>query len=356
MRQLGPHKEYDSLVLACDVGGTNTTIALVGRVGTRFDILERRRYGSQSLPSMEDGLARGLSEIDSVLPGHIPEEICISGAGPVHENRCTLSNVSWTIDGNAIATRFSIPTRVINDFLAISYGIPLLDVSDPDQITALRSAASTETTGTVQAVVGAGTGLGVGYLVERGGRYVALPSEGGHAAFAPYDELSSELASYITKHENVLPGAELFVSGQGLAWAYRFFRDTGRVATDSPLHTGSTPDDPAAVVSKAALEGDSSAREIMRLFVRNYARVASDAALHFLPTNGLFLAGGIVTKNEGWFIEDDRFIELFTTNYRSHIADLLRTIPVYIVKDYAISLYGAAHAAYALGAEEAGHG
>lgn len=356
MRQLGPHKEYDSLVLACDVGGTNTSIALVGRVGTRFDILERLRYGSQSLSSMEEGLAHGLSAIDNVLPGLRPEEICISGAGPVHNNRCTLSNVPWTIDGDMIASRFSLPTRVINDFLAISYGIPLLDVSDPEQITPIRSGQHPTSTGTVQAVVGAGTGLGVGYLVERKGRYLALPSEGGHAAFAPYDELSSALALYIMDREDVLPGAELFVSGQGLTWAYRFFRDTNRIAPDSPLAVDTIPDEPAVVVSNAASNGDPSAREIMRLFVRNYARVASDAALHFLPTNGLFLAGGIVTKNETWFLEEDRFITMFTTNYRSHIAAMLQTFPVYIVKDYAISLYGAAHASYALGTEEAGNG
>ena len=94
----------------------------------------------------------------------------------------------------------------------------------------------------------------------------------------------------------------------------------------------------------------------MRLFVTNYARVASDAALHFLPTGGLFLAGGIVTKNESWFLEENRFIRTFTTNYRPHIGGLLRDIPVYIVKDYAISLYGAAHAAYALSMEDTRNG
>ncbi|MDA3949891.1 MAG: glucokinase [Spirochaeta sp.] len=357
MRQLGNRREYDSLILACDVGGTNTSVALVGRFGTRFDIVHRTRYGSQDLPSMEEGLRRGINEIEREFSGHRPDRICISGAGPVHENRCNLTNVDWVIDGDAITDTFGIPTTVINDFSAISYGIPLLDTEDPEQITPVPAADGQQAIphGTVQAVVGAGTGLGVGYLVEHAGRFVALPSEGGHAAFAPYDELSAELLDFISDREGTVPGAELFVSGQGIARALDFIRETGRIPADSPLHAR-TSGDPAAAVSVAAAAGDTAGAEIMRLFVRNYARVASDAALHFLPRRGLFLAGGIVTKNESWFLEESHFIRIFTTNYREHIAGLLREIPVYIVKDYAISLYGAAHAAYALSMEDTPNG
>ncbi|MFP4209942.1 MAG: glucokinase [Alkalispirochaeta sp.] len=349
MRQLGTPREYDVCTLACDVGGTNTSIALVGRVGTRFDILHTVRFSSQRLESMESAIQDGLRELETALPEHHPDDICISGAGPVRDNRCTLTNVSWIIDGDAIERAFSIPTYVINDFTAISYGIPLLDVADPEQITPLPGPDGTlpAPRGTVQAVVGAGTGLGVGYLVEHAGRFVALPSEGGHAAFAPYDELSAEMLRFVTEIDGAVPGTELFVSGQGLTRALRFFRETRRIPASSPL-AGRDHEDPAAAVSVAAAEGDPAAREIMTLFIRNYARAASDTALHFLPEGGLFLAGGIVTKNEPLFLEEARFTSLFVRNYRPHIAELLRSIPVYIVKDYAISLYGAAHAAYAL--------
>jgi glucokinase len=349
MRQLGTPREYDDLTLACDVGGTNTSIALVGRVGTRFEILHTVRYSSQRLDSMETAIGKGLQELETAVPGHVPDDICISGAGPVRDNRCTLTNVSWQVDGSAIEAAFSLPTTVINDFTAISYGIPLLDVTDPEQITPLPRPDGTvpPPRGTVQAVVGAGTGLGVGYLVEHGGRFVTLPSEGGHAAFAPYDDLSAEMLQFVVAGDGAVPGTELFVSGQGLTRALRFFRETGRIPASSPL-AAPEPEDPAAAISIAASDGDPTAREIMALFIRNYARAASDAALHFLPEGGLFLAGGIVTKNEPLFLEDARFTSLFVRNYRRHISELLRSIPVYIVKDYAISLYGAAHAAYAL--------
>ncbi len=358
MRQLGNRLDYDSLILACDVGGTNTNVALVGRMGTRFDIIDKIRHNSQELTSLEKALSHDLSGLNDRHTGYRPDRICISGAGPVRDNVCRLSNVSWKIDGHAVTDRFKIPTLVINDFSAISYGIPLLDVDDSEQIIPIpgKDGNFPGRRGNVQAVVGAGTGLGFGYLVERNGRYEALPSEGGHSAFAAYDDVSRAMLEYVQHQLGVLPGSELFVSGQGLVWAHRFFVRDGRIARESLIHpdrisalSGDAEQlDIAAAVSRAAGDGDPAAGEIMRLFVRNYARVASDGALHFLPTNGLFLAGGIVTKNEQWFLRDNLFSDLFRMNYREHIAALLAEIPVYIIKDYAISLYGAAHAAYAL--------
>ena len=84
----------------------------------------------------------------------------------------------------------------------------------------------------------------------------------------------------------------------------------------------------------------------MKLFVRMYAKVASNVALTLLPTQGLYLAGGIVSKNADWFLRQGEFISAFETVYKESLVDTLRNIPVYIVNDYAISLYGAAHAAY----------
>ena len=353
MRQLGNRIEFDSLILACDVGGTNTGIAVVGRLGRRFDILQRYRYSSQALSSMHEAVERTLAVLAETTPHLKPRLICISGAGPVRDNYCELSNVGWNIDGAAIAAETGIETLVINDFTAISYGIPLLDVDDPAQITPLPDSDGTVPAreGRVQAVVGAGTGLGVGYLVEQDGRFLAFSSEGGHSGFAPYDELTREMVDWALSsvETGAAAGSELFVSGQGIANTYRFFRETGRISAASTISSAPGDDiDPAAYVSEAAASGDGTAITILKTFVRSYARFASDAALHFLPNGGLFLAGGIVTKNERWFLEDHLFIGAFRANYREHIARVLGQVPIYIVKDYAISLYGAAHAAYSL--------
>jgi glucokinase len=100
---------------------------------------------------------------------------------------CRLTNVDWDIDGNALSQSLGIPAVVINDFTGISYGIPLLDVRNPERILTLPQPDGSvpPQRGSRKAVVGAGTGLGVGHVSFEHGRYVAFPSEGGHSDFAP---------------------------------------------------------------------------------------------------------------------------------------------------------------------------
>jgi glucokinase len=83
----------------------------------------------------------------------------------------------------------------------------------------------------------------------------------------------------------------------------------------------------------------------MDLFVRLYARVAADLTSTFLPSGGVYLAGGIAAKNEAFFLESGRFMSSYERSYAAHIRAILARTPVMIVKDYSISLYGAANAA-----------
>lgn len=335
-------------LLACDVGGTNTSIALLKTEGRRFLIQRRFRFATRELSSLEEALFKAMRELDESGSDARPRALCVSGAGPVRGNRCHLTNVPWIIDGGTIAGSLGIPVRVINDFTAVSLGIPLLDTGDDTKLGMLVPAETPPPApeGTVRAVVGAGTGLGVGYVIDHHREYLALPSEGGHAPFAPYDERSRGLLGYLAQRESAPPGAESFVSGQGIRNILEFYLHTGRVEPASPL-TGSLDrtTDAARAVSEAARGGDPTAAEIMEFFVENYARVATGVALHFLPLGGLYLAGGIVTKNESWFARGDHFLKSFRISYRPNIQTLLQRIPVYVVRDYEVSLYGAAYGA-----------
>jgi glucokinase len=86
----------------------------------------------------------------------------------------------------------------------------------------------------------------------------------------------------------------------------------------------------------------------MKLFVKMYGSFAGSLAVVFLPFGGIYLAGGIATKNEWLFLEDNLFMKYFEQNYNPILRPLLKKIPVYIVRDYSISLYGAANAAVTL--------
>jgi len=329
-------------VLACDVGGTNTSIALVSGSGTSWTIRYRYRAQTQALESLEEAVDAALGEIDAEPTLPLPTIVSVSGAGPIRNGVCYLSNVSWRISEAGLADHTGLKALLINDFSAISFGIPLLDRDNESQIGILSDSVS-PVPGGVRLVVGAGTGLGVGYLVQDGPDLRVYPSEGGHAPFAPYDDVSRGLQAMLAEEQDDPPGSELFVSGRGIANIRRYYKTRGWIPETSAI--AGTVDDTAVQVSMAAQEGDSAAVAIMKTFVRNYARVAAAAALHFLPAGGLYLAGGIVSKNERWFAEDDLFLHEFRRNYRDHLVELLRQFPVFVVRDYEISLYGAAHAA-----------
>jgi glucokinase len=348
---------YDSLILAGDVGGTNMNLALVGHEAGRYTVLAKARYKTQEEPSMAGALERFLASPEAAALKMRPEVCCLSLAGPVAGNRCVLTNANLECDGAAIGARLGIECIIINDFTAISYGIALLDVDDPEQITKIPHADGSlpppaddhEGRGVAKAVVGAGTGLGVGYLVKHRSSYVALPTEGGHSSFPVIDRESAAFRDWLESRCGAPPGAELAVSGQGIANYFEFIAATGRIAPDAEVERilALPRDEWPREIDMAAARHAGCRRAIER-FVELYAAVASNAALFYYPRGGLYLAGGIVAKDEPYFLEGNRFAKAFERNYKENISGLLRSVPLFIVRDYSISLYGAAHAALCL--------
>lgn len=332
-------------VLAVDVGGTNTRISLVVSEGDALRIAWKRDYRSREINGLAEPLATCVAELSD---SDKPEAICICGAGPVHANRCKPTNLDWSIDGVELGRTLAVPCTVINDFSAVALGIPYLEQDDRDAIHTLQHVSGASAGNpSVRLVIGAGTGLGVGYVVDDGQVRRAMASEGGHAPFAPYDELSGRMLRWLAPTEATAAGAELLVSGQGIANWYRFFASgaAGFGELSDAFTAAGASDDPPARVAQLAAAGDSAAHAVMVAFVKSYARTAAAAALAFIPAGGLYLAGGIVTKNEALFTEENRFVTEFTRSYRDDMASVLHRIPVHVVRDYDVSLYGAASVA-----------
>ena len=343
--------KQNRMVLAGDIGGTNTNLALVGERDGKFTILLKCVFESQ----MIEGVIEPLKEVIAVAREKIPtlkvDLCCISAAGPVENNYCQLTNCKWNIDGEAIKKEIKIDTLIINDFMAIGYGIPTLDVDNPKQITKLPTTEGKfpKPTGTTKAVVGAGTGLGVGFLTARAGQYRAHPSEGGHSGFPAFDDETVELKKYVAEKIETAPGTELFVSGQGIVNIYNYFKDRKNIKVEGVLKEieEAKDEDKPSLISKNASD-NKVCMDIMKLFIKMYGSFAGGLSLIFLPFGGMYLAGGIVTKNERFFLEDNLFMKSFESNYNPNISPLLKKIPVYTIKDYSISLYGAANAAVTL--------
>lgn len=337
------------MILVGDIGGTNTTLAAVEYTADRFEVKARERYPTSELSGLSEALDRFRDRFGDLWS--LYELACFSVAGPVRNNVCRMTNVHFTIRGDEVERETGVTTYIINDFSAICYALPLLDTHEQiDTVTIPHPDGSRPAShGAVRAVVGAGTGLGTGYLIEDQGHYAAHPSEGGHSDFPATDELSMEFVRYLRGRFELPPGVEQYVSGQGIANGFNFLLDTGRLARDAEVERVSALPDaekPGAIAGGAS--SHEGLAEVMRLFVRLYAQYARNTAIFFLPTGGLYLAGGIAAKNEAWFTRDDLFMRTFETNYNDRITPLLHETPVVLIKDYAVSLYGAAHAAVSL--------
>jgi glucokinase len=328
-------------VLTADVGGTNLTLALLAPEGGRFRLLRKARFSTQDEASLLDPVRRFLAAEPSLRPGRA----CFAGAGPVLDRRIHLTNAPWDIDGAALERELAMPVQLVNDFLALACGILQLD---PGQATSLPhgdgSLPAPDPEG-LALVIGAGTGLGVGFVIRTPQGPRAFPSEGGHIGLPVFDEDSLALWRHLQKGLPGPPGAEMAVSGHGLAMIFRFLLDSQRVPwTPAATAILALPDaaQPAAISAQAA--ADPACGRAMALFVDLYARVCAELCAVFLPTGGLFLAGGIAAKNADFFLAEGRFMACFERNYRKHLDLLLRATPVHLVHDYDLSLYGAAHA------------
>ena len=335
----------DLSILVGDIGGTHTSLGVVGKMGRTYKLVVKFLFKTRELGSIFDAL----SPVQKTLAG-LPELgpikfCCLSVAGPVQDNRCLMTNVDWEIKGTEVETFLNARTLIINDFTALSYALPLLNPGDSTSLFQLTPSQGPLPVphGFVRAVLGAGTGLGVGFLVEDHGKYIALPSEGGHSEWAGLMGEDRELLDYILETEGVRPEAEHVISGPGIGRIYQYLQKkySGQEAPSiEPKEL------PAWVASHADI--DPLCRKAMDLFVQAYARFAYNVALTFLPTSGLYLAGGIVGKNIGAFQKDNLFYRTFLETSRPFHRRLLEGIPLYIITDYSVSLLGAAHAAYSL--------
>ncbi len=327
-------------ILAGDVGGTKVLLQLCDG-GDPIRVIATQSYGSQTYDGLEAIVSKFLAEN---APDDVPPSAaCFAVAGPVRDQKAKITNLPWTLDAQQIAVRLGINrVHLINDMQGVGYGI---DGLKADELEVLQ-AGEPEGCGT-RAILAAGTGLGQGAMVWQRDHYEMLATEGGHADFAPRDEVEIDLLQYLLARLGQV-SCETLLCGRGLTRIYEFLRETGRAAEPAwladALHQA---DDPAAVISTTAMAADVPpiARLTLELFVRIYGAQAGNLALAFLATGGIYLAGGIVLKIAA-AMRSGIFIESFRRN--AAMSSLLERVPVSIVKTPEIGLQGARHMALRL--------
>lgn len=334
---------FDRFLVAGDVGGTNTNLGLVGVRAGRPVLLHELEVPSKGVDDFPSLVAQTVGRYSADLGVRI--EACAIGAnGPVKDNYCHIHNLSWQIDGEAVRRASGLPTVIVNDFTSVSYALPFIDVASEGEAAVLHPGAGTQ--GGVRAVIGAGTGMGVGLLVQQGQRYLALPSEGGHMDFAPFDSLTEQFRSFVEKKGGNIPSVELCCSGIGIRNLYLFAKAHGWLSHSQGVVAEVERvglEDAPRVIAQHAPE-DPACLRIMETFIRIYARFAANIATTLLPRAGLFLAGGIGSKNLRFFLSDALFQRTYLQHGNSVIRSFLDQIPVYMIMNYNTALIGAANA------------
>lgn len=316
-------------LIAADVGGTKTLLQrLEWRDGAWATAIERR-YESDLFPTFESMLRE--------FGGGECEAACFAVAGPVHHQVARVTNLPWVVDAVRIGEEFGIRKVVlVNDFYAIAAGVPHLQ---PGDLFSIHDAPRDRSAPI--AILGAGTGLGVAVVVPNGTEWLVLPSEAGHADFAPNDEVQDGLLRQLRSRYGHVSW-ERVVSGPGLVNILTYLRDSRPDLAAHDFSAEMDEDDVPARIASEAGRGNPLARAAFELFLDAYAAEAGNLALRVLAHGGVFLAGGIAAKNAEW-IAQGRFRETFVAKGR--LSDLARTCPVDVIMNTRVGVIGAAYLA-----------
>ncbi|HJL20507.1 MAG TPA: glucokinase [Sandaracinaceae bacterium LLY-WYZ-13_1] len=325
-------------ILAGDIGGTKTLLACYEGAPGALEEVGRARYASAD----HTGLAPILEDF---LRERAPVEAAAFGiAGPVVDDTCKATNLPWVVDARALEAASALPrVRLLNDFAAVALGMN--ELRDDDLLVLQDRPIRAD--GPV-AVLGAGTGLGQALLVPTGGPLPrVLATEGGHADFAPRDEIEIELLRFLWRRHGGRVSVERVVSGPGLVALHAFVVARGLAASTEAVEARlDAGEDAAAVIGEAGVAGtDPACRFALERFVSLYGAEAGNLALKSLPHGGLFVAGGIAPKIAP-MLERGDFLAAFRAKGR--MEPVLDRVPVRVVLDPEVGLLGARRAAAAL--------
>jgi glucokinase len=280
------------LVLAADIGGTKTAVALFELGPRAVRAVREERFASREHASFDVILARFL---DAAPPRPRLGAVCVGIAGAVFDGASHATNLPWQVDEESLRRLTGAPrAKLLNDLEAAAFGMLFL----PDaSLHVLHAGTRPPLRGNV-AVIAPGTGLGEAFLWWDGAKHHPVASEGGHEDFAPQSDLEIDLLRWLRTRYGGHVSWERTLSGPGLRNLYEFLRDTGRFreceAVRDRIASGG---DPNPLISELGLaRRDELSTAALGLFARLLGAEAGNMAMRFLSVGGVFVGGGIAPK------------------------------------------------------------
>lgn len=277
------------MILAGDVGGTKTILALYSQEKTGWVCFKKKVFVSAEFNSFEALLDCFLrAESNLILRG-----LCIGVAGPVVNGDCVTTNLPWVLSKKGIANQSGAAcVQLLNDLEATAWGVLTMPEHDFEELN-----TSAKKSGGNLAILAAGTGLGEALVIWDDEKHNVVATEGGHTDFAPRNELEVGLLKYLLKIYPEHVSYERVLSGQGLVNIYQYLKSIKYAEADARIEFQMSEKDPAAVIGEQGISSnDALCNKALEMFCEIYGAEAGNLALKCLPRSGVVLAGGIAAK------------------------------------------------------------
>ncbi len=351
-------KPYQRFVLTADIGGSTARFGIMGVRNSRsYDIVHKSEMPTGHIKSVSSTINEMLKNAHEQY-GITVKMACIGAAGPVPRKRgyIKLTNADVEVNQQEILTNTMLSKVIlVNDFEAMGYGIDLLDLErDVIKLPHVGLDLTSSRTGfNTIAVIGVRTGLGMSIAHYDASKHLhqPLPSEGGHIDLVPYNGLETELASYLRKSavtkEDVHPEMERVLSARGMEGIFEFLAQKDEYKSQTVEKIRSLQ----GVTKLQEIEGnyhcDKACRMTIDLFMGFYARACRYLALISECYSGLFITDIIALRNIRNMEDNKKILMAFMEMFERHDkrSDVLRKIPVYLITNKEVALYGACNVA-----------
>lgn len=314
-------------LLVGDIGGTNARFAIASA--------EKPAFRNEMTFDCADFASADLvvnAYLDKVKAPQ-PSVICIAAAGPVVDDCIQLTNSSWRIHAAELKQRYpGAAVRLLNDFDAIAYAIPLLRQSDCIAIGTAKPTDLDSENFTI-GVIGPGTGLGTAGLCRRNGQSFAIGGEGGHVGFAPETRLQRDLLAELSKEFDRVADEHL-LSGPGIVNIYNALARIKGEKADQKIAE--------EIFDLACKAKHTLAGEATQIFFEVLGQAAGNLALCLGAVDGMYIGGGIC-KRYPELLAKSRFRSGFERKgpYRS----MMENIPTQLITQSEPGLAGASYCA-----------
>ncbi len=323
------------MLLIGDVGGTKTNLAIFSIEDGHPKLEMQSTFVSASYTGLEAIAQKFLADTGVQVQAAV-----VGVAGPVVHGQCKTTNLPWLITETGLGETLNLSkVKLLNDLESTANAVPYLQSHELEILN--RSDLEIKPNGH-KAVVAPGTGLGEAILFHHRDHYHVIPSEGGHASFAPTNALQIGLLSYMLRNFNHVSYERVCSGSMGIPNIYTYLKET-RYSEMNPdvAKAVSEASDMSPVIVKAAMAGECQlCIATLNTFVSILGSEASNLAVKVVSSGGVYLGGGIPPKILPK-LKDGTFMAAFVNKGR--FAKMLSQMPVYVILNDKAALLGAAY-------------